>query len=127
VRPGGVLYFRFGPLYAADYGAHAQHALAVPFCQHLFAPDVLAARIDAAGRGPSPYVNRWTLAQFRALWPAFDAQASRELYLEIPSVNGFDLVAEHPSCFVNKVDGFDDLLVSVIDIVLRRTGAPVRG
>jgi hypothetical protein len=43
---------------------------------------------------------------------------------EVPSIHGIELVRKHPSCFRGKAEAFEDLVVAIIEIALRRTNAP---
>lgn len=126
-RPGGVLFFSFGPLYRSSYGLHAMHSITVPFCQFLWERPVLDAFIEERGLGRIEYetLNEWTIQQFRGLWGRWQSWGLNEVYREVPSVHGIDLVSENPSCFRGKVDRFEDLIVAVIEIAMRRTDKPM--
>jgi SAM-dependent methyltransferase len=126
VRPTGILYFRFGPLYRSSYGLHAMHAITVPFLQYLWDRPVLEAHVarDGLGRIEFETLNEWTLQQFRDLWAEWRPWADRIAYREIPDVHGVDLVRDHPSCFRHQTDRFEDLLVANLEIALRRTERP---
>jgi hypothetical protein len=54
------------------------------------------------------------------LWRRHRTSLEPEVYREITSLHGIDLVAEHPSCFRSKTDDFDDLLVANIELRFRR-------
>lgn len=126
-RPGGILFFSFGPLYRSSYGLHAMHSITVPFCQFLWERPVLDAYIEERGLGRIEYetLNEWTIRQFRDLWARWQPWGSTKVYREIPSVHGIDLVRDFPSCFRGKVDLFEDLVVAIIEIAMRRTDKPM--
>jgi len=123
VRPGGVLYFRFGPLYRSAFGLHAMHCVTVPFCQHLFERSAIEEYVTTCQleRIEFETLNEWTLQQFRDLWDERRPWAEKLLYREIPDVQGLDLICEYPSCFRSKTDNFEDLLLATIEIAFRRT------
>jgi SAM-dependent methyltransferase len=127
VRPGGTLYFRFGPLYRSSYGLHAMHAITVPFCQYLWDRPVLDDYITREGLRRIEYetLNEWTVQQFRDLWATGAPWAERIAYREIPDLHGMDLVRDHPSCFRHQTDRFDDLLLAVVEVALKRTERPL--
>jgi SAM-dependent methyltransferase len=127
VRPHGTLYFRFGPLYRSSYGLHAMHAITVPFCQYLWDRSVLDDYVTREGHRRIEYesLNEWTVQQFRDLWARGAPWAERIAYREIPDLHGMDLVRDHPSCFRDQTDRFDDLLLAIIEVALKRTERPL--
>jgi SAM-dependent methyltransferase len=122
-RPGGVLYFRFGPLYRSAYGLHAMHAITIPFVQYLFSRDVMDAYTKSNDLRRIEYetLNEWSLDQFRALWTSVSDRTQRILYREIPDVNGLNLIESFPSCFRSKVERMEDLTTGTIEIALQVT------
>ena len=127
VRPTGTLYFLFGPLYRAAYGLHAFHAITVPFCHYLWERSVLEGHVTREGLGRINFetLNEWTLQQFRDLWAEWQPWAGRIAYREIPELRGMELVRAHPSCFRDQADRFEDLLVAILEVGLRRTVRPL--
>ena len=121
-KPGGVVYLLFGPLYWSSYGLHAMLSITVPFCHALFDRPTLEAYVAERELTPIPFdsLNGWGVGQFRDLWRRHATALEPEMYREIPSVHGMDLVVEHPSCFRSKTDEFDDLLVANIEARFRR-------
>jgi 2-polyprenyl-6-hydroxyphenyl methylase/3-demethylubiquinone-9 3-methyltransferase len=122
LKPGGYAYANFGPIYTAPMGLHAYHQISVPYCQYLFPREVLVRYAEEQGLGALPFdeINYWSVAQFRALWRAFADRFDTVLYTERLETWGLDLVRRYPSCFRSKTDDFDNLVVSAIEIVLRR-------
>lgn len=127
VRPSGTLFFSFGPLYRSSYGLHAMHAITVPFCQFLWQRPVLENYTVREGlrRIEFETLNEWTVQQFRDLWKAWLPWAQPFAYREIPDVNGMALVREYPTCFRSKVNRFEDLLIAILQVALRRTDRPL--
>jgi SAM-dependent methyltransferase len=127
VRPNGTLYFLFGPLYRAAYGLHAFHAITVPFCHYLWERSVLERHVAREGLGRINFetLNGWTVQQFRDLWAEWQPWAQRIAYREIPELRGMELVRVHSSCFRNQTDRFEDLLVAILEVGLRRTERPL--
>jgi SAM-dependent methyltransferase len=122
LRPGGHLYLFFGPVYTGPFGLHAYRQIPVPYCQYLFSDADLKAYTRRENLACDwPYVNGVSVTDYRAL---FAQQATRfeELYYhEHPSgAVGAELITEHPSCFRAKVPTFDDLLVTAIEVCLRK-------
>jgi SAM-dependent methyltransferase len=121
-RPGGVIYLLFGPLYWSPYGLHAMPSITVPFCHVLFDRSTLEDYVAEHHLEPIRFevLNRWSLGRFRDLWRRHASSLAPELYREIPSLHGIELVVEYPSCFRSKIDHFDDILVSNIEVRFRR-------
>jgi SAM-dependent methyltransferase len=122
LRPGGYLYLLFGPVYTSPYGLHAYRQIPVPYCQYLFAEPDLKAYAGRQGLPAAwPYVNGVSVTAYRRLWAEQGARFESLYYLEHSSGGvGAELIAEYPFCFRAKVPTFDDLLVSAIEICLRK-------
>ena len=122
LRPGGHLYLIFGPVYTSPYGLHAYRQIPVPYCQYLFTEDDLKAYANREGLPAAwPYVNGVSVTAYRRLWAEQGARFESLYYLEHPSGGvGAELITEYPACFRAKVPTFDDLLVSAIEICLRK-------
>jgi SAM-dependent methyltransferase len=122
LRPGGHLYLSFGPVYTSPYGLHAYRQIPVPYCHYLFAePDLKAYATRAGLPAAWPYVNGVSVTAYRRLWAEQGARFESLYYDEHTTGGvGTELIAEYPACFRAKVPTFDDLLVSAIDICLRK-------
>jgi SAM-dependent methyltransferase len=126
LRPGGVLYASFGPLYHSPHGGHQFLSLDVPYCHLLFRREDLDAAADCLGKPRlTKNLNYWSLTQFRRL---FDEQAERFKTLsrfEKFNVAHVDLVRRYPSCFRARVgDRFDELIVRSMETLLQKKGSP---
>ncbi len=124
LRPGGTLYLSFGPLYNSPYGRHAYRQVPIPFCHLLFDEASLRQWTRAEGLPDAwPYVNGWSLAQYRHLWKTVTPSHFTALsYVEHTTGGvGAELVSEFPSCFAGRVSDVEELVVSAIDVVLRKT------
>lgn len=122
LRPGGHLYLFFGPVYTSPFGLHAYRQIPVPYCHYLFAEADLRAYAARQGLPTAwPYVNGVSVTAYRRLWADQASRFETLFYHEHPSgAVGAELITEHPSCFRSKVPAFDDLLVSAIEICLRK-------
>jgi SAM-dependent methyltransferase len=120
LRRGGRAFFNFGPLYLSPYGRHAYRQIPVPFCHLLFDEPTLRTWATSAGVPHDwPYVNGWTLEQYRALWDAV-GDRFRVLSKEEHSTGGIgmELVCRFPQCF--RGFSLDALLVTQVDILLEK-------
>ncbi len=94
----------------------------VPFCHLLFREEDLH-RWAAEHNLPHawPFVNGWTLKQYRALWRSLELQFVVTDYRESTTGGvGVELVNRYPRCFKDHVDDFDELLVAFVDLTLRK-------
>lgn len=122
VRPGGLVYMDFGPLYMSPFGEHAYRSIPVPYCHILWPGDVLN---DYARRHGVPeidfaHVNRWRIGQFRQLttesaadWTVLQSQESLDL-------NHLDLIRRYPGRFRAETSHFEDLIVKHVRLLLQR-------
>ena len=122
LRRGGYLYLFFGPVYTSPYGLHAYRQIPVPYCHFLFKEKDLRAYAARQGLSTSwPYVNRVSVTAYREIFTAAEPTFERMHYLEHPTGGvGAELIAAYPQCFRSKVPAFDDLLVSSVEICLRK-------
>jgi SAM-dependent methyltransferase len=120
LRRGGRAFFNFGPLYLSPYGRHAYRQIPVPFCHLLFDEATLHQWAASAGLPHDwPFVNGWTLQQYRALWESA-SDRFRVLVNEEHSTGGIgvELVSRFPQCF--RGISLDALLVTQVDILLEK-------
>jgi SAM-dependent methyltransferase len=122
LRPGGVAFINFGPLYSSPYGRHAYRQIPVPFCHLLFDEPALrqcARRLGLVDEWP--YVNGWTLARYRALFESVASRLATRRYVEHSTGGvGVELIAEFPESFRSYADDFDEFLIPTIDIALQK-------
>lgn len=122
LRPGGALYFLFGPLYASPRGLHAYRTITVPYCHLLFdrpTLDAFVATLDGAKPIAWDAVNGMSVTDFRSLWRSVEGRAEREVYEERIDVSALDLVRRYPSCMKSSTRHFEDLVVSSIEVLFR--------
>jgi ubiquinone/menaquinone biosynthesis C-methylase UbiE len=122
VRPGGVIYHDFGPLYMAPLGLHAYRSVRVPYCQFLFSRETLEKFCHVKGLDPIEFddVNGWSIEQYRALWSNHADQVRTLLYEESLDLSGLELIHKYPSCFRSKTDCFDNLFVSHLRVLFQK-------
>ena len=122
LKPGGHLYLSFGPVYTSPFGLHAYRQIPVPYCHYLFADEDLRAYATREGLATSwPYVNGVSVTSYRRIFEERAARFDRLYYREHPTgAVGAELITRYPSCFRARVPLFDDLLVSAIEICLRK-------
>jgi SAM-dependent methyltransferase len=122
LRPGGYIYLNFGPLWLSARGAHQFQVISVPYCECLFTKDTLTDFAAAEGIELMGFfwMNEWPLTRYRDLWAAVSDRLDRVAYYETFNADHVDLITRYPSCFRDKTDQFDDLLVSNIEVLFRK-------
>ena len=120
LKPGGVLYASFGPLYNSAFGPHQWGRIDVPYVHHLFSPSDLDAYCDSVGKlRLTRLINKLPLLYFRRLF-AGAAGMDRVHYAEKYNTSAGELIVDHAACFRSKVSAFDELCVRSIEVVLRK-------
>lgn len=122
VRPGGLVYLDFGPLYFSPFGEHAYDSIPIPYCQFLFSEQQINEYVQEAGKPliNFDHVNRWRLKQYRQLWADFGAIAKVVFCCESRDLSHLDLINEYPNHFRTRSDFFEDFLVDNIKILLMK-------
>lgn len=125
IRPGGYLYFDFGPLYFAPKGLHLYNKIPIPYCQLIFEYETLKEYCINNNLGEPKYdvlkgLNGWSIEQYRKLWEELKSIATVEQYFENPTYKNLEIVEKYPQCFKNKFESVDNLLVTQIQILFRK-------
>lgn len=123
VKKGGFIYLNFGPLYMSSAGLHAYYSITAPYCQHLFPKEMLLDFVSEKGLEyvDFNYVNSWKISDYRNLWSKYSLKLEKIRYCEQFDLRHLDLIMKHTSCFRNKTNLFDNLIVSGIDVLFRKT------
>jgi hypothetical protein len=122
LRPGGYLYLDFGPLWLSPKGAHQFQNISVPYVECLFTKELLtdyATANDIRLMGFF-WMNEWPLSRYRRLWEQYAGQLDRMVYYETYNADHVNLIKRYPTCFKNKTQTFDDLIVSNIEVLFRK-------
>lgn len=130
-RPGGLIFLEFGPLYRSAWGLHAYRTLRMPYPQFLFSEAFIARRLEELGiwdlgkkRTQLQPMNRWSLAQFKALWAASGCHVVKEVLGKERA--GLELLPEFPEAFRGRGLTWEDLVTSWIAVTLQKPG-PAEG
>lgn len=122
LRPGGLFITRFGPLYGSAKGLHAYDRIPVPYCQFLFPLSMMNAYLRPRDLPEldTTHCNGWTVRQFRALWDGVSDLATIQERSEYLHLADLEVVRRYPACFKGKVQDPQDLVVNVVQVVLRK-------
>ena len=119
VKPGGFIYLQFGPVWSAPYGAHGQHAITIPYMQFLWEKELLLEFCAARNLGTIEFhtLNQWPAGKYKGLWEKYSTALKTRLYREHFECHGSELIEKFPGCFRGKVDDFNELITSVIEVL----------
>lgn len=129
-RPGGMLYFRFDPVWTADSGSHFLHRIGAPWAHLLLSDDEIAALMRSNEASPDEVasfradMNRLPVGYYREMFPRIIAELGCK---EVFSVDWSGTVdpefLQHPNRFAAaRKLGVDDaeLLVRGFQFVLKK-------
>ncbi len=125
LRPGGIMYFQFNPMYYSPFGYHAYKSIAIPYMHILFSQKDFTKYASENGRpaivtDPS-FLNRKTASYFRNLFRDSKDKRFRELYyLEETNYYFVDFIRKYPSCFKKENVSFEDFITSGIRLWMQR-------
>lgn len=124
LRPGGMMYFQFNPLYYSPFGFHAYKSIPVPYLHILFSQTDI---VNFAHKNNRPevntnplFLNRKTAGYFRKLFSSTIPGFEKLHYSEEKNNYFVDLIRKHPSCFRKEQVTFDDFVTSGIRIWEKR-------
>lgn len=123
LRPGGLIYMEFAPLFMSSYGLHAYKSIPIPYCQYLFKEtdlDQYTRQNHLPAINFTTHVNRWKIADFRKLWKVHEAEVEKLIYEEYKNYIDLHLIWKYPSCFKSKTDNIDELLIGGIKAIFRK-------
>ncbi len=122
LRPGGVVYASFGPLYHSPHGAHQWFSVDLPYVHMMFDPATLDAFADARGlKRITRNLNYWSLAQYRELFEDALAMGYEIVWkFEKRNIAFADLIMEHAPILKRRVGDFDELVIRSIEFLMRK-------
>ena len=122
-KPGGHLYFEFGPIFAGPWGLHAYRSLNMPYPQHLFSKSFLAKKLSGVKlydlgteRNQLQWCNQWTVSQFEKLWA--DDRCEMVFLTRNTQKSYLNVVLEYPAAFRQRGLTYDDLITHNITVCL---------
>lgn len=125
LRPGGLMFFQFNPLYCSPWGLHAYRSLRMPYPQFLFSESFIDDRLRELGicdlgsyRNELQYLNKWRPSKYESLW----SNSSAKLVTFTWHVNDehIELVQKYPESFQGRNLVYDDLVRAGITVVLEK-------
>lgn len=125
LKPGGHLFFEFGPLYCGPWGLHAYRMLPMPYPQFIFSELFWRSKIKESGvrdlgqelEDLQP-LNRWTVRQFDDLWATSHCEILRNDKYKIEQF--IDVVVQYPDAFRGRGLTYEDLTTQGLCVLLRK-------
>ncbi len=130
LRPGGLLYLTFDPLYYSPWGLHASRRLGMPYPQILFSEETIQRFVDeyqdeiASTYSPGsdttkigPYLNRCSLQHYRQIFRERRHILRMLTYTERRSYDGLHMIRRYAPILKAQSPSFEDLIVSGIKLL----------
>jgi len=124
VKPGGLIYLDFGPLFASPWGLHAYRTIHTPYAQFLFGQAFVIDKIKSLGHrdlgvdtATLQPMNQWRKSQFDELWNQGPWRVERLRYL--PNKQSLQTVKQFPEAFRGRGLTSSDLVMETCRVVLR--------
>ncbi len=135
VRPNGILFLAFSPLYYSAWGLHAGRRLGMPYPQLLFSASTIQQFVDLNSESIAhtygeysdrskigPYLNGFSLSQYRLVFAMHSEHLDRLAYVEDITLDGMSTIFHYPGVIKSQVPSCEDLFVSGIKFLARKTG-----
>jgi ubiquinone/menaquinone biosynthesis C-methylase UbiE len=113
LRPGGVAYISFDPVWTADTGGHFHHYVGSPWAHLVLPAEEYQRLMSAAGASADEVasfpmaMNRWTPGQFRRIFDSLEPQA-QVLFHDVYEGLAADEHAHHPFLREALIRGFEE-------------------
>ena len=133
VRPDGLLFLAFSPIYYSPWGLHASRRLGMPYPQLLFSPSTIQQYVDQNKEAIahtysefsdrnriSPYLNGYSLMQYRQIFNSQKPVLKTLAYVETISLDGMSIIFQYPGVIKSKTQSFENLFVSGIKVLARK-------
>jgi len=122
LKPGGLFYADFDPLYFSPRGLHAYRKINIPYLQVLFKSQDLEqyAKNHQLNWSELPYVNAYPITKFRAIFAELKDKFQFKSYEEILDISGLAVIKTYPACFKKENLTFDNFIISGIKILLQK-------
>lgn len=125
LKPRGMAYFDFGPLYCSPWGLHAYRSLYMPYSQFLFSEDFVNAKLNELGitdlgkkRMELQFMNKWRAFEFENLLNASELQIRCCHFGRLNE--HLDLVLLYPEAFKGRNLTINDLTIASMCIEIQK-------
>lgn len=122
LKPGGYLFWRFGPLYYTAWGYHHHSHIRAPYLHILFPEKLIHDYAKQKGQfeGYIPWTNGCILEEYDCLKKPLSYDFILESYTSGYDYYSTDLIIKYPEVFKSKNVSFHNFFVDWIEISLWR-------
>jgi ubiquinone/menaquinone biosynthesis C-methylase UbiE len=122
LKPGGYLFFRFGPLYYSPWGYHHYSTIRAPYLHLLFPEKLILDYAKEYGKynGYIPWTNGCHLNEYDSLKRQLPYGYALESYTSGFDHSCCDIISKYPEVFKSKNVSFESFFVDWIEISLWR-------
>jgi SAM-dependent methyltransferase len=125
LKPAGIAYLNFAPLYCSPWGLHAYRLFRMPYPQFLFRDEFITSFVERnevvdLGRrlNQLQYVNKYRISDYQSTWKECGLKIKTLEYL--PDQFSLDIILRYPKAFQGRGLVFDDVVTGGIEIVLEK-------
>jgi len=135
IRPGGLLFLAFSDLYYSPWGLHASRRLGMPYPQLLFSSSTIQQFVDqnltrlvhtfsdfSDPTKISPYLNGYSLEQYRQIFKSQKSYLKILAYVEAVSLDGLHMIHRYPGIIKDKIPSIESLFIRGIKLLARKKG-----
>lgn len=122
LKPGGLLYCAFGPLYYSPWGYHHYSAIKAPYLHILFPEKLILDYAKNHGKhdGYIPWTNGCTVEDYQFLKLKLPKDYFLESYNSGFDCYSIDIILKYPEVFRSKGIPFENFFVDAIEFSIRR-------
>jgi len=117
LKPGGYLYFYYGPPFNSPFGPHLHHRIGLPYFHHLFLREVVGKHLGVEAAKIYQGKNEWNTQQFRDLFIR-DRRFECRMFVEEFTWDALWLVQQLPGDFEDFLP--HELVVRAIEVVCQK-------
>ncbi|MGF1572806.1 MAG: class I SAM-dependent methyltransferase [Sumerlaeia bacterium] len=125
LKPKGLFYTHFGPLYHSPWGLHCYRTLHMPYAQFLFSSEFIEEKLQKYGvkdlgkdsTSLQP-LNKWSLNKFEVL---FHSSGHELLKFEKQTYfQDLELILEYPEAFQGRGLSVEDVTTRSLEVLIRK-------
>ncbi len=125
IKPGGLIFLSFGPLYCSPWGLHAYRTLRMPYPQFLFSEEFTSKKLEDLGiydlgskRDVLQYLNKWKPDDYDTLWKS--PYVEKLFIREWKEYSFLNVITAYPESFEGRGLCLRDVTQSGYTIALKK-------
>lgn len=125
LKPDGIAFIEFGPLYNSPWGLHVYRTIFFPYPQFLFSEEFVNGRLEKLGikdlgreLNKIQPLNKWSFGSFEDLWIESGLKIiNKEFGKDFTCLN---IIEEFPNSFINKGLDRNEVSTQWIRVILQK-------